>query len=112
MGKKKRAKKWKKDGLTPDAVAALEAWGGNPAWKAGRRGAWPAFLGKRPSEQFLMGALIGAAGAYVLGDEALRAKLIKGGLRLYSGIVGGIEEMKEQMADIRAEMEAEQRGTE
>ncbi|MBS3934938.1 MAG: hypothetical protein KGZ43_02095 [Sulfuritalea sp.] len=56
------------------------------------------------SQQFLLGALIGAGAAYVLADEALRAKLIRGGLELYTGVLGGIEEMKEQVADIQAEM--------
>ncbi|CAO3432950.1 hypothetical protein [Azospirillum doebereinerae] len=58
------------------------------------------------SEQFLLGAALGAAAAYVLSDDELRGKLIKSGLSLYSGIVGGLEEMKEQVADIQAEMAA------
>jgi len=108
MGKKKGKKAWKKAGWQPEAAdqSASNAAPGMP----GAGSAWPAFLGKQPSEQFLMGALLGAVAAWVLSDEQLRGKLMKGGLQLYSGIVGGIEEMKEQMADIRAELEAGQRG--
>jgi hypothetical protein len=66
----------------------LAAWGGN--------------------QQFLAGALIGAAAAYVLGDEKLRASLLRAGMQLYAGIAGGFEEVKEQLADIQAEMAAAQ----
>ena len=70
----------------------------------------PAFLRTRNSEQFLLGALIGAAAAWVLSDEELRGKIVKSAMKLYAGVAGGFEEMKEQMADIRAEVEAEQHG--
>ncbi|OGS91271.1 MAG: hypothetical protein A2Z95_01975 [Gallionellales bacterium GWA2_60_18] len=75
-----------------------------------------ALLGQRPltglaalggGQQFLTGALLGAVAAYLLGDEQMRAKLIRAGTQLYSGLAGGIEEIKEQMADIQAEMAAE-----
>lgn len=59
-------------------------------------------------QQFLTGALLGAAAVYLLGDEAQRARLIRTGMQLYTGIVGGFEEIKEQMADIQAEMAAGQ----
>lgn len=84
--------------------------GGN-APSPGMMGGLAGLLPSRRSEQFLLGALIGAAATYVLSDEALRGKLIKSGLRLYSGLVGGIEEMKEQVADLKAEAMAEQSGT-
>lgn len=67
-------------------------------------------MGSRRAEQFILGALIGAAAVYVLGDEKLRGKLIKAGIGLYTGIAGGFEEMKEQMADLKAEAEAEGHG--
>lgn len=66
-------------------------------------------VGSRHTEQFLLGALLGAAAVYVLGDEEMRAKLVKAGMKLYSGVAGGFEEIKEQMADIKAEVAAEQR---
>lgn len=64
--------------------------------------------GSRGTEQFILGALIGAAAMYVLGDEEMRSKIVKAGVKLYAGVAGGFEEIKEQMADIRAEVEAEQ----
>ena len=62
------------------------------------------------TEQFLLGAAIGAAAAYLLSDEELRGKLIKSGIKMYSNLMGGIEEIKEQDADLNAEVMAEQSG--
>lgn len=67
-------------------------------------------MGSRQTEQFLLGALIGAAATYVLSDEEMRGKLVKMGIKLFSGVVGSFEEMKEQMADLKAEVEAERHG--
>ena len=44
----------------------------------------------------------------MLTDDELRNKLVRMGMKLYAGIAGGFEEIKEQMADLRAEVEAEQ----
>ncbi|MDR1648319.1 MAG: YtxH domain-containing protein [Zoogloeaceae bacterium] len=68
----------------------------------GPLGQW---LREHPSEQFLIGALLGAATAYALSNEELRAKLLKGGIELYGRVVGGLAELREQMADLRAEAE-------
>ncbi len=68
---------------------------------------FPRLMKSRQSEQFLLGALVGAAAAYVLSDEELRGKLVKTGIKLYSNVVGSFEEMKEQVADLKAEVEAE-----
>ncbi|MCG5517299.1 MULTISPECIES: YtxH domain-containing protein [unclassified Ectothiorhodospira] len=46
----------------------------------------------------------GAGAAWVLSDEETRRKLMKAGVDLYSGVAGGVEELKEQMADIKAEL--------
>lgn len=62
------------------------------------------------SEQFLLGLLIGGGAAYVLSDEELRGKLFKAGLKAYGSLMGGMAEMKEQMADLQAEVQAEQNG--
>ncbi len=59
------------------------------------------------TDQFLVGLLFGAAAVYVLSDEEIRAKLIKSGMKLYAGMAGGFEEIKEQFADIRAELDIE-----
>ena len=90
--------------------------GKNKNWLAGLgRAELETLLGRRQptglaalgsGQQFLAGALLGAAVAYVFADEALRAKLIKGGMQLYAGLAGGFEEIREQMADIQAEMAA------
>lgn len=70
----------------------------------------PNALRSRHTEQFLLGLLIGGAAAWVLSDEELRNKLLKTGLKLYSGLMGGLEELKEQVADVRAELDSEQHG--
>ncbi|GAB3375548.1 hypothetical protein [Azotobacter armeniacus] len=70
----------------------------------------PAFLQSRNAEQFLLGAVLGVTAAWVLADEELRGKLIKAGMKLYAGVAGGFEEMKEQMADIKAEVATERHG--
>ncbi|WP_235864952.1 hypothetical protein [Pseudothauera lacus] len=87
--------------------AGLQAGLGAAGIDAGLLQGMPAFLRSRTTEQFLLGALIGAAAAWVLSDEELRGKIVKSALKLYAGVAGGVEEMKEQMADIRAEVEAE-----
>ncbi|MCK0512361.1 YtxH domain-containing protein [Aromatoleum buckelii] len=125
MGKKKHKKAKHRDKA---AAYAGGSWGEHPHYSgfgaqghhAGGFGAGlvdedflrglPGRLKSGQYEQFLMGAVIGAAAAYVLSDEELRAKLVKTGIKLYSNVVGGLEEMKEQMADLKAEAEAERRG--
>ncbi len=84
------------------------AWGNGQG--AGPLGGLSQLLPSRRSEQFLLGAAIGAAAAYVLADDELRGKLIKSGIKLYSSLMGGFEEMKEQVADIQAEVQAKQNG--
>lgn len=84
-------------------------WNGQPQGP-GLLGGLSRLLPSRRSDQFLLGALIGAAATYVLADDELRGKVIKSGIKLYSGLVGGIEEMKEQVADLNAEVQAEQSG--
>jgi hypothetical protein len=68
------------------------------------------FLPSRHTEQFLLGLVLGAGATWVLSDEELRGKLLKAGMKLYANVAGGFEEIKEQMADIRAEVEAERHG--
>lgn len=65
-------------------------------------------LNLTPGQQFLLGSVIGAAATYVLTDEDLRGKVMKGAMKLYSNMAGGFEELKEQMADLRAEIQAGQ----
>jgi hypothetical protein len=104
----KKAKKAQKRMMEQQAAA----WAGGfpPPRQRGLFDGLSRMLPKGRAEQFLLGAAIGAAAAYVLSDEELRGKLLKSGMKLYTGLVGGLEEVKEQMADIQAEMAAEQDG--
>ena len=70
----------------------------------GNVGAW---LREHPSAQFLLGAVLGAAAVYVLSHEELRARILKGGVELYSSVAGGLAELREQVADLKAEVDAE-----
>ncbi|MDO8607411.1 MAG: YtxH domain-containing protein [Phaeospirillum sp.] len=103
MAKKKRKKA--KNGKRNDNWSATPARGDG---QGGMLSGLTRLLPGQPSEQFLVGALIGAAVTYVLADEALRGKLIRSGLKLYSELAGGLAEMKEQAADIQAELAAGQ----
>lgn len=60
-----------------------------------------------PNQQLIAGLVVGAAAAWVLTDEELRGKLLRAGMKLYANLAGGFEEIKEQMADIQAELAAE-----
>ena len=54
--------------------------------------------------QFLLGLLVGAGAAWILSDEELRGKVLRTLMKGYAQLAGGVEEIKEQMADIQAEM--------
>lgn len=95
MGKKAKGKGKKKQALDLQQLQAL--LGQRPAGGLAALGA---------GQQFLLGAALGVAATYVLGDEQLRAKLIRTGLGLYESLAGGLAEMKEQVADIQAERSA------
>jgi hypothetical protein len=64
-------------------------------------------LPRKRRNQFLLGLTVGAAAAYVLSNEEVRARIIKAGINLYTGLAGGLEEIKEQFADIQAELDAQ-----
>lgn len=81
--------------------------GGDPRWGAPPAGA-PGFFGSGATQQFLIGALIGGVATYVLSDKAMREKIIASAVKLYSTVMGGVEEIKEQVADAQAEMAAGQ----
>ncbi len=109
MAKKKHKKS--KSGKHANRLRMM-GWDGRsaPPQGSGLLGGLSKLLPSRRSEQFLLGAVIGLGATYVLGDAELRGKLIKSAIKLYSGLAGGIEEVKEQIADIQAEIEAEQSG--
>lgn len=119
MGKKRKSKKkdnFERQAAFAAAMAQAGGWPGNGidfaalAGKGRRNGLLGKLMRARPSEQLLLGLLLGAGAAWVLSDEELRGKLIKGGMKLYASLAGGLEEMKEQVADIRAELEAGELG--
>lgn len=100
----------KKKGKKSKNAKRNGGWTAGPMQGQGLFGGLARLLPNRPSEQFLVGALIGAAATYVLADETLRGKLIASGLRLYTELAGGLAEIKEQAADIQAELAAGQSG--
>ncbi|MFC5300760.1 hypothetical protein [Azospira restricta] len=106
MAKKKDKKRMKREMETMFAQAMLNAGNGGAAFAGNQRGLLGRLATVAPNQQFMLGALLGAAAVYVLGDEKLRGKLMKSGMNLYASILGGIEEIKEQAADLRAEVEA------
>lgn len=65
-------------------------------------------LPENTSEQFLIGLMIGGGAAYVLSDETLRGQVIRYAMQTYGSMAQSVEELKEQLADIQAEMVAEQ----
>lgn len=108
MSKKKSKKAYKaaqKNGYDPQAYGC--PWLPGVAAGMGAPAGWANSLKSPRVQQFLIGALVGAAATYVLSNEELRSKIMKSALKLYSGMSSGFEEMKEQMADLQAELEAE-----
>lgn len=65
-------------------------------------------LPEKTSERFLVGALAGGAIAYGLSDEAARASVLRFAIRTYGDVVGALAEIREQAADIQAEIQAGQ----
>ena len=53
------------------------------------------------------GSVLGGGATYVLGDEEARERVMQGAVRLYTSVMGSVEEFKEQLADIQAEVAAE-----
>lgn len=59
------------------------------------------------SDRFLKGLLIGAAAAYILTNESVQRTAIKGAVKAWSLMQGGVEEIKERFQDAEAELRAE-----
>ena len=94
------------------AAMQAAAWGAAPA-AAPAHGTGPlGWLSNRQMEQFILGLLLGGAAAYVLGDADKRARLMRMVMKLYAGVAGSVEEFKEQIADLKAEVAAEHGGFE
>ncbi|MDO8453508.1 MAG: YtxH domain-containing protein [Sulfurimonas sp.] len=68
---------------------------------------YASYFGETPSDKFLRGLLIGGAAAYLLTNENAQKSIIKAGIKIYSALAGGVEEFKEKIMDVKAELEAE-----
>lgn len=58
------------------------------------------------NDRFLKGLLIGAAAAYVLTNEHVQRGAIKGVVKAWTLLQGGMEELKERFHDAEAEIRA------
>lgn len=56
---------------------------------------------------YLKGLLLGAGAALVLTNPAVQKAMVGGAVRLWAAVQGGIEEMKEQIEDVKAELSRE-----
>jgi hypothetical protein len=56
---------------------------------------------------YLKGALLGAGVALVVTNPRVQQAVISGAVRLWAGIQGGVEEIKEQVRDVKAELSRE-----
>ncbi len=56
------------------------------------------------SNQLILGAVLGALATYILSNDEIREKIVRSAVKLYTDVAGGMEELKEQVADIQAEM--------
>jgi hypothetical protein len=59
------------------------------------------------NDRFLKGLLIGAAAAYLLTNENVQRTAVKGAVKAWSLLQGGVEELKERFHDAEAEIRAE-----
>lgn len=71
-----------------------------PAPTASWTRGWFAFS----DSSYLKGLVLGAGVAYLLSNPAVQKALVKGAVTLWSTIQGGVEEVKEQIQDIKSEM--------
>lgn len=84
----------------PDgAYASSTAASGYPAGSSLTQG-WLAVT----DPGYVKGALLGAALTYILTNQTVQRALVKGAVTVWSAVQGGIEEVKEQVHDIKAEM--------
>lgn len=83
----------------------MAAWQGMPA-QASSYG-WQPRNVSSSNDRFLKGLLIGAAAAYLLTNESVQRTAIKGAVKAWSLLQGGVEELKERFQDAEAEVRAE-----
>ncbi|MBP1680328.1 MAG: hypothetical protein H6Q35_667 [Proteobacteria bacterium] len=86
--------------------------GGEPANEAKNEGGMMAnpehLFGAFNTKQFVVGALIGAVGAYLLTNEKAQKNLFKTIAKGTEMFQAGIEEMKERFEDAKAELAAKE----
>lgn len=63
-------------------------------------------LGKTATDRFIRGLAIGALATYLLTNENAQKAVAKGSVKLYEGVVGGFEELKEKFMDAKADYES------
>ena len=62
------------------------------------------------NDALVKGLLIGAGVAYLLANETVQKNLMTAGVKLWSALQGGVEEMKERFRDAEAEAHASKKG--
>lgn len=81
-------------------------WWNGAAWQQPAAAA-PAAAPGLLNDRFVRGLLIGAAAAYLLTNETVQRTAIKGVVRAWGLVQGGVEEVKERFHDAEAEVRAE-----
>lgn len=66
----------------------------------------PSVLSGLTNDRFLKGLLVGAAAAYILTNESVQRTAIKGAVKAWTAVQGGLEEVKERFQDAEAELHA------
>ncbi len=57
--------------------------------------------------KFLLGVVVGGVATYLLTNDDAQKAIIKTGMKLFSKVAGGVEEIKEKIMDAQAEIEQE-----
>ena len=81
----------------------VEGYDYYPAAPADGVGSWFDFS----NSCYLKGFLIGAGATLLLTNSSIQKTLVKGTVKLWSIVQGGVEEVKEQFQDVKAEMSQE-----
>ncbi len=71
-------------------------------WAYPARGSAPFF--NFANDRFVKGLLIGAAATYLVTNESVQRALIKGVVKTWSMLQGGVEEIRERFHDAEAEL--------
>lgn len=90
-------------GFVPAGAVAAPA--AVPATTTGFAGGWLNF----GNAGYLKGFAIGAAAALVLTNPTVQKALVTGAVKIWSAVQGGVEEVKEQIQDVKAEMSQEEK---